>query len=270
MEGEMVTGTGVVSVGAALASWMYRGVADSGEEVSRLRVMIKCGLFAAAARANETACGVPAAHFFIIGHGDGAGDGTVEAKARFRQEAFAYTGTGQVIKDGAASLFHQRGIENGAWQGLRMDGNGACFVHRKSPEARSGICPEVRRWRECDGGDLRPERGWDFIRCQLVALASELHATVGLTQFCAEARLEKSHGARDRNAIADAFTNGETHAAKCVGDPQDGLGGRYPLMDVFRRDARSRAGARSARGDEDNLGGDDGIEVHCIDLRACL
>ncbi|OOP57082.1 MAG: hypothetical protein AYP45_05550 [Candidatus Brocadia carolinensis] len=81
MEGKMIAGTGIISVGAALASWMYRGVADSGEESRRLRVMIKCGLLAAAACADETACGVPAAYFFIIGHGDGAGDGTVEAKA---------------------------------------------------------------------------------------------------------------------------------------------------------------------------------------------
>lgn len=175
-----------------------------------------------------------------------------------------------MIKDGAASLFHQRGIEDGAWQGLRMDGDGVGVAHRKSPEARSGIRPKVGWWRERDGGYLRPERGRDFIRCQLIALTLELHAATGLAQFCAETRLEKSHGAGDCNAIADAFANGETHAAKRVGNPQDGLGGRYPRMDVFRRDARLRAGVRSARGDEDNLGGDDGIKVHCIDLRVCL
>ena len=80
----MVTGSGVVSVGAAFASLAHGGVADSGEEARRLRITIKCSLLASAARANETARGVSTAHFLVISRSDGAGYGAVEAKDGFR------------------------------------------------------------------------------------------------------------------------------------------------------------------------------------------
>ena len=65
-------------------------------------------------------------------------------------------------------------------QGPLMDGDGTCTVHEKSHEARGGARPEVGRWRERDGGDLRSQGGRDFLRRQRVAIARELHAASGL------------------------------------------------------------------------------------------
>ena len=80
----MITGTSVVSVSPAFASGAYGGVTDFGEEMRRLRFTIKCGLFTAASRADETACGVSASHLLVIGRNNGASDSAVEAKAGFR------------------------------------------------------------------------------------------------------------------------------------------------------------------------------------------
>ena len=75
----------------------------------------------------------------------------------------------------------------------RGDGDGACAVHvRNQREAGSSARPEVGRRRERDGDDLRPESGRDFLRRQLVALARELYAATGLSQFCAEALKRKA------------------------------------------------------------------------------
>ncbi|MDF0675827.1 MAG: hypothetical protein P0120_16060 [Nitrospira sp.] len=87
MECEVVTGASAVSVDATFAAWAHGGIADFGEEMRGLRVTIKCRLLTAAACADETACWVSASHLLVIDGSNGAGDSTVEAKARFHQEA---------------------------------------------------------------------------------------------------------------------------------------------------------------------------------------
>lgn len=164
MECEVVTWASVVSIGAAFASWAHGGVADFGEEMRCLRVTIKSSLLTAAARADETACGVSASHLLVIGRSNGAGDGTVEAKAGFQQKTCARIGTGKVIKYSAASIFHQRGIADVTGQRPRIRGDGACAMHGESHKVRRGARPEVGWWRERNCGDLRPERRRDFLR----------------------------------------------------------------------------------------------------------
>ncbi len=154
----MITGTSIVSVGAAFASWAYGGVADFGEEMCRIRVTIKRGLLTGATSADETACGVSTSHLLAIGRSNGAGNSAVEAKAGFLQETCAYIGTGKVIKYRTASISHQRGIADVTWQGPWISGDGTCAVHGESHKARRGARSEVGRRRERNCGDLRPKR----------------------------------------------------------------------------------------------------------------
>ncbi len=110
MKCEMVTGASVVSVGPTFASRTHRRVANFREELSCLRVTIKCSLLTAAARADETARRISASHFVVMGGSNSASDSAVEAKTRFHQESPARLGTGKVIKYGTASIFHQGGF----------------------------------------------------------------------------------------------------------------------------------------------------------------